>query len=426
MTTLFPYQLEGARFLAERQHAMLLDGMGLGKTPQAIVAADTVGSERTLVICPAIARQNWAREVAKFSGLNHAVQVIENGKAAIDPAKDVVVVSYDLAVRKRQALVDWAPQLVILDEAHALKNRTAKRTKAIYGKGGIARVGCRVWCLTGTPAPNNIGELWTHLRVFGATDLSFKAYLDKYCYTRKTEWGLQVVGNKPAAKELTEALDKIALRRKVEDVLHDLPPIRWSTQCVQVDSLPDELVALERSEETQACVSEAGLTGRFDDVALATLRRLTSTAKAPAVCELLASELEDDPEYKVIVFYHHRDVGNALQGGLKRFGVVRVDGNTLPAARQTAIDAFQAGEARVFLGQIQAASTAITLTAANNVVFAEWSWTPADNLQAAKRAHRIGQDRPVFVRMLALAGSLDEKILSVVERKMRNVQEVVR
>jgi SWI/SNF-related matrix-associated actin-dependent regulator 1 of chromatin subfamily A len=165
---------------------------------------------------------------------------------------------------------------------------------------------------------------------------------------------------------------------------------------------------------------------RADSVALARLRRLTGIAKASTTVELLQDELATGALDKVVVFAHHREVLRTLAAGLARFGVVTVDGDTSPARRQAAIDRFQTDSAtRVFLGQITAASTAITLTAACHVVFAEASWVPADNLQAAKRVHRIGQTRPVLVRFISLAGSLDEAITEVLRRKTRLLAQIM-
>ena len=104
---LFPYQREGVEFLAARPVAFLLDGMGLGKSAQGIRAADLIGAPRLLIICPAIARTNWARELAKFALLPRKVQVITSAADTIDADADVVIVSYDLAARpsiRRQLL----------------------------------------------------------------------------------------------------------------------------------------------------------------------------------------------------------------------------------------------------------------------------------------------------------------------------------
>jgi SWI/SNF-related matrix-associated actin-dependent regulator 1 of chromatin subfamily A len=230
-------------------------------------------------------------------------------------------------------------------------------------------------------------------------------------------------------------------------VLRDLPAIRFATAVVDPGEALADLEAAEAAPELtllrpvlDAAVAKTGLQGaggadrdalvegslRTDSIALARLRRLTGIAKAKATADLVRHELVCGALEKVVVFAHHSEVLRTLASALARFGVVTVDGGTSPSRRQTAIDRFQIDPAtRVFLGQITAASTAITLTAASHVVFAEASWVPGDNLQAAKRCHRIGQTRPVLARFISLAGSLDEAITEVLRRKTRLLAQLI-
>jgi SWI/SNF-related matrix-associated actin-dependent regulator 1 of chromatin subfamily A len=129
------------------------------------------------------------------------------------------------------------------------------------------------------------------------------------------------------------------------------------------------------------------------------------------------------------VFAVHRDVISILASALRkkfgRFGVVTLFGGTPPRRRQENIDRFQTDpKCRVFIGQVVAAGTAITLTAAHDVLFAEASWNPADNAQAAMRCHRIGQDEPVFVRFVSAAGTIDERIQRVLRRKTETITQL--
>jgi SNF2 family DNA or RNA helicase len=263
---------------------------------------------------------------------------------------------------------------------------------------------------------------------------------------KPTQFGPKVVGNRNAA-ELRRRLQPHALRRRAEAVLHDLPAIRFATAVVDPGDVLKDLEATEAAPElsllrsvVHAAAAKTELQGRADadrdaliervlkneSIALARLRRLTGIAKAAATARLLRDELASGALEKVVVFAHHREVLRTLASGLARYGVVMVDGDISPARRQIAIDRFQSDPAaRVFLGQITAASTAITLTSASHVVFAEASWVPADNLQAAKRCHRIGQTRPVLVRFISLAGSLDEAITEVLRRKTRLLAEIM-
>jgi SWI/SNF-related matrix-associated actin-dependent regulator of chromatin subfamily A-like protein 1 len=457
---LFPYQRDGVQFLAARRVAFLFDGMGLGKSAQAIRAADAISAQRLLIICPAIARTNWARELGKFGVLPRKVQAIVSAAEAIKLDAEVVIVSYDLAARPtvRRQLLRLRFDVLIADEAHALKSCAARRTRAVYGprcdgEGGLVARAERAWLLTGTPMPNHAGELWTHLTALlpeavtvDGRQLTHPEFLDRYCVIQHTQYGPRVVGNRNTT-ELRRALQPHTLRRRVEDVLPDLPAVRWTTVVVDPGEALAELQAAEAGAQLiplrtvlEAATARAELaagptadrdalierTLRTENIALARLRRLTGIAKAKATVDLLRHELASGALAKVVVFAHHREVLRTLAAGLTRYGVVAIDGDTSPRRRQQAIDRFQTEPAtRVFIGQITAASTAITLTAASHVVFAEASWVPADNLQAAKRCHRIGQTRPVLVRFISLAGSLDEAITAVLRRKTRLLAELI-
>lgn len=423
--TLFPYQTAGAQFLAERRHAFLADGMGLGKSAQAVVACNLVNAERVVVLCPAVARVNWQREFRKWQTRPFDVQILSYDKAAVSKPE-------------RERLKAFAPDVLILDEAHYLKTRNTKRTEAVYGKGcinsGLAAAAKRVWLLSGTPCPNNAGELFPHLRALwpehitlGVKPMNFAEFLSRYCVLLDTPYGPKVLGNKNK-QELRSILNQIMLRRRAEDVLTDLPPMVWQTIPVEPDSVLPDLAELEKDIAVD-CLREALTADGVIEAAavpLASLRRATGTAKAPLAARMVAEELDAGAYDKIVVFAQHLDVVKLLVNDLAKFGVVSITGSTPPTLRQKAIDNFQTDpRVRVFVGQLQACSTAITLHAANQVMFVEQSWTPSDNAQAAKRCHRIGQSRPVFVRMLGLAKSIDEAVAKVLARKSQMITELM-
>jgi len=153
---------------------------------------------------------------------------------------------------------------------------------------------------------------------------------------------------------------------------------------------------------------------------LSRVRRLTGLLKAPLVADYATTVLEGG-EPKVIIFAHHLEVIEKLKNALLDYHPVVLTGATGPVQRQQAIDDFQAKpEAQVFIGQITAAGTAITLTAAKHVLFAEADWVPANNWQAMSRAHRIGQQDGVLVEFLSIPDSIDERIGDALARKARD------
>lgn len=413
---LYPYQRDGARFLAQHPRAYLGDEPGLGKTIQAITACDYVEAERVVVVCPAIARANWRREFARWGVFKRTLEV---------ESYDRVMARLDV----RAVLEALSPDVLILDEAHYLKTPTAKRTRAVLGQAhrpGMIGSARRIWCLSGTPAPNNVLELYPPLRFIWPELLpdgvdSFGAFRRHFTHSIETQYGWKVVGNRREA-EMRTILSQMFLRRLTKDVLPDLPGLRWGSVAVPRPDLSQysELAELEREHGAAMLSLVEGEARGVASPHVARMRRLIGEAKAVPAARMIAVELYDEPEKKVIVFAHHRSVLDTLAAELRLYEPAVIHGGTPDAFRNADIERFQTDpKCRVFIGQIQAAGTAITLTAAHDVVIVEPSWTPSDNTQAAGRARRIGQTQPVLARFVALSDSLDDDITRVIERKTR-------
>lgn len=424
-----PYQSFGALWLAQSDRAMLGDPPGLGKTPQAIKACELVEAVRIVVICPAVAVSNWYREWHQWWDQDRLL--------ALD------VYSYDKVVRDKKLRMELLADdidVLILDEAHYLKTLDSGRTKAVYNpkhpEKGIAASASHCWALSGTFAPNHAGEYWTHLRTLfphllersSEKCLGYIGFLQHFTNWKAGEFGVQVYGIKKERRdELKAILNEAGLRREIADVLPDLPPISWGTVTVPAGDATDELRALEETDEVRTLRQHLEETGNFqaDSLHLATLRRLIGRAKARSVAALVREELQQGQYQKVVLWAHHTDVIDTLAGELKAFNVLGIDGGTPQKRRGEIVVEFQESDfSRVFIGQIQAAGTAITLTAADQVVFVESSWVPDENEQAAKRCHRFGQTRPVFVRISALADSVDELVAATLNRKLANKVQI--
>lgn len=440
---LFPYQKEGARFLASRKTALLADEMGLGKSAQAITACDLINAERILVLCPASATVNWLREFGTFSKLSRKWTRILSGEHLPTPQESVVC-SYDLAAMNS---TKWPGpwDCLILDESHYLKNLEAKRTRAILGKEGLAHKAKRTWALSGTPAPNHAAELWPLLRAFGRTSLPYTDFVKRYChYYIHGRDRLQISGTKPAMiPEIRALLSPIILRRMKEDVMKELPPITYEHMTVEPNEVDARIIAefapwvfpTDRTAELMKELSEKekllrdvidtlGGTRRgmmaLEALAgsVSTLRIYTGVQKLRAIASMVDNELDNRAYEKIVIFAVHRAVIEGLRDRLSRWGAVTLYGRTPPNQRQKVIDKFQNNpRTRIFIGNIAAAGTAINLTAAHHVLFAEQDWVPGNNAQAAMRCHRIGQKYPVSVRFVGLAGSIDERITRALKNK---------
>jgi SNF2 family DNA or RNA helicase len=392
-----------------------LDDPGLGKTIQAIVAADRSGVKTALVACPGIARWTWQREWQDWQQIDRSIQVIESSADAQNLRADVVMVSYSLLPRIRALLCARSWDVLVCDEGQHIKAIDAARTKAVYGPDGVARRAKRTWILSGTLAPNHPGELWPHYRCLFHGELTYWKFVERYCVIKQTPFGQQIVGaNLARTAELAAFLRPHVLQRRQQDVLADLPPLRWGHIPVSPSKVPPKPDLSIQEKAILGKIERDEAFSVIESMHLATLRRWTGVAKAVAVVELVNAELESVD--KVVVFAVHREVISILAAGI--VGGAVIDGSTPQSARQALIDNFQnTDQPRVLILQIQIAGTAITLHRASRCVFAETTWVPADVAQCAKRLHRIGQHNSVLASVVSLAGSIDEKVAGVLTRK---------
>lgn len=446
--TLFPYQETGAAWLVTKKVALLADEMGLGKSAQAIRASDCVQATRVLVVCPAIARVNWHREFAKFSDKKREFLVVKK-KLKSWPHSHSIITSYESAME----VVDSGEfDVLIIDEAHYLKSKDAKRTAAIFGKNGLVRRAKRTWALTGTPAPNHPGELWPLLYTFGATKLTYSQFVHHFCDVFQGTYGMQITGaNQAHIPELRQLMSPLILRRKKDDVMKELPPIYFADHVVEAGPVDievegsfvqycfpqdrrDELKEKLRREQAMVdAVIEVNPRSTMDAIksmealanSVSTLRRYTGLQKVQGVADIIASELEANAYDKIVIFAIHRDVIEGLRVRLKSFGPVALYGGYTADKQQSNIDRFQnRASCRVLIANIQCAGTAVTLTASHQVAFIEQDWVPGNNAQAVMRCHRIGQTRPVYVRFFGLADSVDERIAKVLKRKTKDLTAI--
>lgn len=424
-----PFQREGAEWLADTGVGLLADGMGLGKTPQAIHAADMVGARRVLVSCPALGRRMWKAQFDKWSAWRPEVFVESYDKIATNP-------------KLRKQIRAWAPDVVIMDESHYLINPSAKRTRALYGahcRGkGLASLGRYVWPMSGTPVPTHAGNVFPMLRALFPEKLTeststYQGFIDRYCAIEHTDYGPRIRGNRNAP-ELRKILNSVMLRRTAE--VWTGPPIHWQDPVLlDGEAIAEEVRRLEAHEdfapirrviEAAAKDETRSLWRDEESIAWAAVRRLTAQAKAGAIAALLGEELAAGAYEKIVVFGQHRAALAKVALDLAPHGVVTIVGGQTDAQRARAETAFQNDPAvRVCAVQIDAGHHTITLTAANHVAFIEQSLTPDINVQAAKRAHRYGQTRPVFVRPFALAGSIDEDVTQITTRKARDILQLI-
>ncbi len=421
--------------------------MGLGKSAQLIAACDLIGAKSILIVCPGIAKENWAREWKRWSIYKRTIGIVHSTKGGI-PNADVLIISYSL-INSRPILLQLLNrkfEVLGADESHFLKNYKAVRTKVVFGAKcdrtkGLASVANRVWLLSGTPFPNNLSEAWPMCRaLFPSACAGYEkhqAWLDKFCVM--DSMGVRVVSNKNMQEFITR-IKPFVLRRKMEDVLKELPPIRFSEVTVKPEHLPAKSKEeLDAEAIVNAAIAERKQkegTHQLDEndlkaiqyqmgMHLQTIRRWTGYAKAHAVAQIIKDDFQGGLD-KVVIFALHRQVFDVLLKELP--GSKAIHGGVPQHKRDEIIDEFQGRvpgkDLKIIIVHLDIAATAITLTAACHVVFAEISWTPSHMQQAAKRCHRIGQTRPVLARIISLEDSIDEAVSAVVSRKTNSLNKI--
>jgi len=434
----YPYQIVGATFFeAAKGRALNADVMGLGKTIQALLwLALHPELERVLIVVPASLTINWLREICKWLP-QFTASITRNGKDKIQATK-IVVTSYECATRRKAEWISWAPEAVILDECHYLKNTKSQRTKAIVGVeaskdkktgemtpavDGIATHAAHVIALSGTPMLNRPIELYTTLHMITPTTFaSFFGFAKRYAGAEQTKFGWDFKGASNV-EELRARLSNIMIRREKSQVLAELPPKRRAQIAVQLSNEADYAAYEEDAKDRFTNKERTGERYKGDVlVALGKMRMLAGLGKVEAAVEWLSNA-----DMPVVVFCHHQEVVDAIAEALTKAEItwVAVTGKVGVEARQAAVDAFQADQARVFLGTYGAAGVGLTLTAASDTLHVERAWTPAAEEQAEDRCHRISQKESVTSWYMVSDVSIDAKFQALVEAKRATISSVM-
>jgi hypothetical protein len=399
----------------------------VGKTGSFVMAADLALVRKMVVVTTPTNRIQIARDVENWQALPRKVQILYKATDRIKETTDVVVVAWSTITAHAEALIRFRPDRLVLDESHYAKNYSAKRTQAAMSMAARAPT----WCLSGTPMPNSPFDLWPMLstlapeRVKGFTEDTF---LHRYCVVRH-KW---VAGEmKPIVlrgkneEELKERLDGLWLRRTQADVGITQPI--YSTLLLEPTAITRrQLLAAAKDAPSIEEILDAAEAGTTDTLEhhLGTLRRLTSGAKAHLVADVVKEEFADGKMDRVVLMCWHREAIETLRERLAEFIPVVVDGSTSPAMRQANLEAFQGNRSQVFIGQITAAGEAIDLSVSRDLIFVEASFTPKDMKQAALRVTNLAQGCACFVRIAALAGSIDEPVSAVLTRKVASIRKV--
>lgn len=434
-----PYQIAGIEFALRRNNTLIADCMGLGKTIQALgyinIRRDML--DKILIICPASLKINWIRECEKWLTTNHTIGIVDR-QNHLDT--NICIINYAMLYNYNLIDINW--DLVIIDESHALKNEDSKRTKYIMCLNSKYKI-----LLTGTPMPNRPIELWTVLHYLDPENWPSRlAYSKYYCEGHKGYWEWEEKG---AANmdELNRLIrETIMIRRSKEDVLPQLPAKRRQIIEIPVnktiDILEKELnmfkdyqLALEKLEvmkkQFDITFNEENYRKQIQKMEanvdaimyqLSEIRHETAFAKIPFILDHITNTLHNID--KLVVFGYHRDVLETYYETFKDISVLMYGGMNINK-KQDAIDKFQSDpKCKIFFCSIEVA-VGFNLTAASNVIFAEWDWVPANMNQAEDRCHRIGQTKSVLVQYTVLENSIDVIMAKQLIRKQKVIENIL-
>lgn len=451
----YGYQIIGANYTRRHRRCLLADDMGLGKSLQTILVTNAEpGLMNAIIVCPATLKINWEREFRKFGTRDaeiyhcegtgsQAVQRETMRQARKSTRLRVWIINYDILEAWKEFMHSRTWDLVALDESHSIKSTKAKRTHVIRG---VWDSSTRAWegetkakirmCLSGTPLENDATELITSLQWLGVMK-EFPRFNDRY-------------GEGQNRIELNKKLRTICMvRRMKSEVLEDLPGKVRSV--IEVSPGGDAVKALREAEaevgkkieEKLKDIEEGNKSQEDIDKALESLekggfgvpfeeisriRKLTGEAKVEAAAKHIATLHKSISGKPIIAFTHHIDaVMVPLKEALEREGlrVGTICGNDSQKKKQAVVDAFQAGQLDVCLGQIRSAGVGLTLTKSSHVVFVEFDWVPSRMVQCEDRSCRIGQRDVVTVHILALVASLDSRMAELVAQKAEASRDIL-
>jgi SNF2-related domain/Helicase conserved C-terminal domain len=451
---LMPHQGEVVAAAAAGHRTFLLaDEPGLGKTAEALLAAEAAGAYPLLVVVPSIVKTNWAREAARWTPHRPATVVQGDGKA-VDGFADIVILNYELLDRHMGWLGDFDFRGMIVDEAHFIKNKTSQRSQRVLALSDRIRsrtVRPLLMALTGTPLINDIED-------FRAT-WEFLGWIDDSKPLDELVDALEDTGLTPADRGFYTAarqsvIDLGIVRRRKIDVAADIPARRIADLPVELDgrvgrsiraaeqNLAKRMVAqyrtalANRSSDAGASLG-AGLGGDIDHdlvrrVARSELKDATTKSGenvftmmrriGQAKADLAADYTVELARSvgKVVFFAKHVDVMDAAEEIFGRQGMrfSSIRGDQTPTTRQANVDAFvNDPDVAVAVCSLTAAGVGLNLQVASNIVLAELSWTAAEQTQAIDRSHRIGQAEPVTAWRIIAAQTIDAKIAELIDSK---------
>lgn len=387
------YQEIGVKYILRQKRVLLGDEMGLGKTIQAIASMVTLrnrGANYFMVVCPASVLSNWCREIEKFSDLK-VTRIYGRDKRVKELVRDwlidggVAVTTFE-STKSIELEMDFMFDMIIVDEAHYIKNARAKRTGDTLFISSHTE---RMLLMSGTAIENRVEEMLVLLK-----------YINQNLY--KEAKRLVFLRDADRFKDL---ISTAYYRRKREDVLKELPEKIESTEWLTLSD--EERKIYEADIKNKNFISARRVSWNLD---------LSKSTKAARLIEILNEALDD--KRKILVFSFYLDTINKLKEYLGDRALPVINGSVDPDERQNIIDKFDQAEAgSVLLVQISSGGTGLNIQSASVVILCEPQLKPSIEAQAIARSHRMGQSRTVLVYRLLAENTIDERMMRLLTKK---------
>jgi SWI/SNF-related matrix-associated actin-dependent regulator 1 of chromatin subfamily A len=411
----FSHQIEAAAFLIHKKRAILADDMGAGKTLSAILAMQALSGKK-LIVCPASLKLNWKKEIQLVS--EDPIVMIDGSKWLKVSRNSWVIINYDILKNHMTELKKASFKVVAFDEAHYCKSINNN------GHGGSKRARYfiqlanaieHVFLLTGTPITNKTKDIFNMLKAIKhPLSKNFKDFAKQYCAPVMNGFGWSYDGSSNQ-EELNEKIQSSMMRRLKEDLL-ELPIKTRSFIPVDIPLRKYE-VKVEDYMRNRPSLHNKG----DHLVYLNAMRHILADEKVKHTITLAENLL--DQGKPTVIFTNYHSVVDALKLKFKK--AVTITGKDSKEARQNAIQAFQTGKVDLIICNLIAGGVGITLTRAKNMLINDFDWVPTNHTQAEERIYRIGQDENVLIEYLYSEGTIDEKMSSLLEDKLLNINKII-
>jgi SNF2 family DNA or RNA helicase len=423
---LYPFQMSGVAFLDSKDgNCLNADDMGLGKTIETLAYLQLNKKKLpALIVVPASVKINWYREVIKWMSPMPIVQIL-SGETPYKVKADIIIINYDILFHWKKYLKMMKFNIIIADEAQALKNSQTKRYKAFKEiKKGIPSF----MALTGTPIENHPSELYNVINMIDPTLYPVKwDYLWEFCDPKNTGWGWKCDGFTNIQKLHDLLTGTIMLRRLKTDVLPELPQKIKTIVPIELDNQNEysfaekSFIAWIASYKGEAAAKRALLAQGL--LKLETLKQVCVKGKLKGVIQWVQDFLETDN--KLVIVTTHTFVIEELLKAFPKISL-RLDGSVTGNKRQEAIDKFNTdANAKLFIVNLKAGGIGINLTAACSEAIIELGSNPKLMDQVEDRIHRIGQTRGVNIYYLLAYNTVEEKIVEILDRKRKGIDGVI-